>query len=231
MKICANNRGKSGLKQAARIVLLACACLSCPGSSVAAIIYQAFGPDTVDLNNPLTAPDFFGGSMFFGWQQPFFPTSTREGIFGTSDSTATISILTDGSGYSLLAEGTQIDANTSGTWSSPSGVNLLYQYTVSNGLFDGNYLSPSELGVIGLRTSFEGNFYYGWIEVSNITTNGLAYDVSGFLYNDTPDAPVLAGSSDDPSASPASSIPEPSSVGLTLLGAVAVYTMRRRFVD
>jgi hypothetical protein len=91
--------------------------------------------------------------------------------------------------------------------------------------FNPNLLQPSTTYTIGFRVPDGADFYYGWATLGNIQPDGSSYQLLGFAYNDTPNAPIEAQQDSDP---PASTIPEPSSFGLILLGAAGLGALRRR---
>jgi hypothetical protein len=204
-----------------------------PADGRAAIQYTGFGPATVSFSNAyVPVPNFFGGTIAFGWHAPAGP-ARREGFMEVgTNTTATFSFLTDGSDISILSQDSVINASTPGTWNPTDTFQILYSRVNSSGVYNSSLLSPSEIGVVGLRVSYLGDFYYGWIEISNIAADGASYQVSGLLYNDTPNASVLAGSQVDPNSPPppppSAAIPEPASVGLILLGAAGLTMLRRR---
>jgi hypothetical protein len=157
------------------------------------------------------------------------PNAARLGSFITTG-TATLSLLTaapDGP-VSILAPGTLIDGTTAGAWSGAASSQLLFDYAVTPNTFDPDLLSDTTTGIMGIRITSGADFYYGWFQITSIAADALSYAVQGLVYNNTPNAGVLAGNDTDPNAPPSGAVPEPSSVGMIVLGAAGVYALRRR---
>jgi hypothetical protein len=102
-----------------------------------------------------------------------------------------------------------------GPWLVAAGVN--FQTLGYQNFPYGNWPSPST-GFLGLRFGDGTNFNYGWAEVSLDSNSNVT--LSRFAYNTVVNQEILAGQT--------SSVPEPSSAALLVLGAAGLAAYRKR---
>ena len=108
-----------------------------------------------------------------------------------------------------------------------SSLNPVYHWTGGSpalggqAVFDGQYFYSGNFSAkdafIGLEFQAGGNNYFGWMEVTNYF-NIAAGQVLGWAYETVSNTPILAGQ-----------VPEPSTVGLIVLGSCVALFRRRRF--
>ena len=94
---------------------------------------------------------------------------------------------------------------------------LLVKYSHSDAYGD-SYIGPwivHRQGTLGFSFEENGQTHYGWLRMSN--QYGSSVLVHDFAYESLPNEGIVAGA-----------IPEPSSVGLLAIGAMGIWTLRKR---
>lgn len=206
-----------------------------PAVGRAAIRYVDFGSSLIDTSNGQEDVSNFlgtGGDLTIRWVQA--GSTARQGqivfdpLFLTGENVNISLLTTDNSSSPVVTLEEDEAISGDSVWRTQTQTSLIYSYTIGTGTFNPNFLTPSKLGVIGVRFNYSENYYYGWIEVTDIAFDGSSFTISKFAYNDTPNEPILALQTEDPPPPPPSTIPEPASLGMILLGAAGIYALRRR---
>ena len=72
-------------------------------------------------------------------------------------------------------------------------------------------------GFVGLKFESADGTHYGWLDIEGVPNGGSYFFVHGWAYETTPDVGIVAGA-----------VPEPSSVVLFTIGAIGIWTLRKR---
>ena len=96
------------------------------------------------------------------------------------------------------------------------GYHSIVNMIVSHGSIPSDPSYPNQY-YIGLEITMDNQPHYGWLSIQAPDNPDNRALVSGWAYESTPNTAILAGA-----------IPEPSSVGLFAIGAIGVWTLRKR---
>lgn len=120
-----------------------------------------------------------------------------------------------GGPVAALDSGYLIDSNTEGTPEEWFGIDDWGTFIriLNTGKYGEFY---NHRGYVGLEFEAEDGIHYGWLDIEGVETRS-SIRIRGWAYESTPGAGIVAGA-----------IPEPSSVILFAIGAVGIWTIRRK---
>ena len=155
----------------------------------------------------------------FGEEFVSFINYNHDGFTASYISSVPSALGSDGA-VAVLTNGTSIDGTL--TYGNPAPDGMLGN--TGYGDYPADWAGQS--GYLGLYSGDGNGDEYGWVRMSVADFGGnYAITITGYAYNDTPDAPIIAGA--ESGGGPA--VPEPSSVMLMFSAAAAGLPLYRRF--